>query len=629
MSAVSLSISDQFTNASRSTMLAAMTRRKTLREAQTAGEGGLRRTLTALDLILYGVGSSVGAGIFVLVGLGAKIAGPAIGLSFLLTGMACILTSLAYAEFASRIPVAGSAFTYVYVAFGEFWAWIVGWNLLLGYGFTASVCSRAWADYTGDFLIKITGQEWIGSLTELHIYGDYSCSPLSVVIIGLGTWVLLKGAEESSKFNNIVTVVNIANLILVILSGVVSESIDPENWEPFAPKGLPGVIQGAGLVFFAYIGFDMVASLSEEVINPERNMPIGIVGSLVVSTLIYVLVALTVVGMAPISLLGETVPIINALSANACCSHDEQLALDARSVCLLSTCNHWLVTVARIVSGGAIAGLVASSFTSLMGTPRILMRMSLDGLWFQLFSEINPVTQVPSAGIWATGIATGMLACFAPLEGLANLISLGTLMVFTFVDAGVILLRLRTIAETEARAMVSKADRTDRMRHFNILNQWAAVLLFVCTASIVLASILLNNTDHIFLVYLILAIAVIAGALIRWLPKSWSSDSPCNTSQGHNAFSCPWVPAIPLSGLACNAAMMGSLPLTSWIFALIWISLGTAIYFSYGIHNSALGKVKAGEEAPLLVSPQRCDSHTSLPLLTPHLPRPHPHVRTN
>lgn len=615
-------------------MLAAMTRRKTLREAQTAG-GELRRTLTALDLILYGVGSSVGAGIFVLVGLGAKVAGPAIGVSFLLTGMACILTSLAYAEFASHIPVAGSAFTYVYVAFGEFWAWIVGWNLLLGYGFTASVCSRAWADYTGDFLLKTTPRlEWIGSLTEYHVYGEYSCSPLSAVIIGLGTWVLLKGAEESSKFNNIVTVMNIANLLLVVFSGFVSDSIDPENWEPFAPKGLPGVVQGAGLVFFAYIGFDMVASLSEEVIHPERNMPIGIVGSLIVSTFIYVMVAMTVVGMAPISLLGETVPIINALTANACCNHAEQLALDAKSVCLSSTCHHWLTSVARIVSGGAIAGLVASSFTSLMGTPRILMRMSLDGLWFPMFADINPVTHVPSAGIWATGIATGLLACFAPLEGLANLISLGTLMVFTFVDAGVILLRLRTVAETEARAMVSKADRSDRMRHFDFLNQRIALLLFVCTVSMTLASILLTNTGQMFLVYFFLAVAVIAGALIRWLPRSWSCGGPASTSStttSHGAFSCPWVPAIPLGGLVCNAAMMGSLPLSSWVFALIWISLGTVIYFSYGIHNSVLGQQnKTGEEAPLLISPPSCDnSHTSLPLLTPHLPRPNPHVRVN
>jgi APA family basic amino acid/polyamine antiporter len=587
-------------------------RRKTLHAAQ-GSSAHLKRTFTAIDLILYGVGSSVGAGIFVLVGLGAHVAGPAISLSFLLTGAACMLTSLAYAEFASHIPVAGSAFTYTYVAFGEFPAWMVGWNLLLGYGFTASVCSRAWADYTGTFVQQLLPhQTWITTyLTEWHLFStEYACSPLSVVIIAISTTVILQGAEESSKFNNGITLLNIANLLLVVGSGLVSHSIVQDNWEPFAPHGLPGIIQGAGLVFFAFIGFDMVASLSEEVVHPERNLPIGIVGSLLVSTLLYVMVAMAVVGMAPIALLGQQVPILHALTANACCTHAEQLLPDATAVCLQSTCPHWLNTIARIVSGGAIAGLIASSFTSLMGTPRILMRMSLDGLWFPLFAQIHPVTQVPSAGILATGIATGLLACFAPLDGLANLISLGTLMVFTFVDAGVILLRLRTIAETEVRVAKSSAVLHSRM----------AVLLFVCTVAVVCASILWTHTHHMWLVYVCLAVAAMAAALIRWLPRSWTLVT--NTG----AFSCPWVPSIPLGGLVCNAAMMGSLPLSSWLFALVWLSLGTAIYFLYGIHHSALAQNnKVGEEAPLMMS----ESHTSLPLLTPHLPRPHLHERIN
>ncbi|GAX19750.1 basic amino acid/polyamine antiporter, APA family [Fistulifera solaris] len=597
----------------------ALTRRKTLHAARDSSSSSapLKRTFTAIDLVLYGVGSSVGAGIFVLVGLGAHVAGPSIGLSFLLTGAACMLTSLAYAEFASHIPVAGSAFTYTYVAFGEFPAWMVGWNLLLGYGFTASVCSRAWADYTGTFVQQLfPHQTWITTyLTEWHLFStEYACSPLSAVIIAISTAVILQGAEESSKFNNGITLLNIANLLLVVMSGLVSHSIQIDNWEPFAPQGLPGIIQGAGLVFFAYIGFDMVASLSEEVIHPERNLPIGIVGSLIVSTLLYVIVAMAVVGMAPIALLGQQVPILHALTANACCTHVEQLLPNAAQVCLQSTCHHWLNTIARIVSGGAIAGLIASSFTSLMGTPRILMRMSLDGLWFPLFAQIHPVTQVPSAGITATGIATGLLACFAPLDGLANLISLGTLMVFTFVDAGVILLRLRTIAETEARVL--KANSA-------VLHSRMAVLLFVCTVAVVCASILWTHTHHMWLVYVCLAVAAVAAALIRWLPRSWTLV----TNSG--AFSCPWVPSIPLGGLVCNAAMMGSLPLSSWLFALVWLSLGTAIYFLYGIYHSALAQNnKVGEEVPLMVA-RGGESHTSLPLLTPHLPRPNLHERIN
>jgi basic amino acid/polyamine antiporter, APA family len=201
--------------------LEAMFRKKSLADAKDSPEAdgvdattttttiSLKRSLTAVDLVLYGVGSSVGAGIFVLVGLGAKIAGPSIALSFLGCGMACILTSLAYSEFASLIPASGSAFTYTYVAFGEFLAFLVGWNLILGYGFTASVAARAWADYTGDFLIKITGQEWIMWMTEFPIFGtetDYTCSPLSIAIIAISTAVLLRGAKDSSTFNNLMTV---------------------------------------------------------------------------------------------------------------------------------------------------------------------------------------------------------------------------------------------------------------------------------------------------------------------------------------------------------------------------------------------------------------------------------------
>ena len=237
-------------------------------------------------------------------------------------GGACILTSLAYAEFASRINAAGSAFTYVYVAFGEFLAWIVGWLLILGYGFTASVCARAWGDYTGDFIQKTVSKRlvWLEYISEFPLFGegvDYTCSPLSMAIIALSTWVLLKGAKDSSLFNNIMTVTNISLLLLVIVAGLSSGSVNVDNLEPFSPKGLPGVLQGAGLVFFAFIGFDMVASLSEEVIQPERNMPIGIVGSLVASTIIYVSVSLAVVGMAPFRFLGQVVPIVNALLVNA------------------------------------------------------------------------------------------------------------------------------------------------------------------------------------------------------------------------------------------------------------------------------------------------------------------------
>jgi len=362
----------------------AMHRKKSLSEARyNSGDGdndttsGLRKSLNAVDLILYGLGSAVGAGIYILAGIGAKLAGPAISLSFLGCGLSCTLTALAYAEFSSLIPASGSAYIYTYVAFGEVYAFCVGWNLILGYGFTASVAARAWADYIGDFMVKMTGADWIiPYCTEVPLFSsiwtDYTCSPLSVVIVLVSTIVLLRGTKDSSTFNNLICVTNLSILALIVVSALVSGSVEAtDNLTPFAPSGMPGILRGAGLVFYAFIGFDMVASLSEEVIHPEKNMPIGIVGSLLLSTLIYCGVTLVVVGMTPLPFLGETTPLVNAILANACCSHSEQMEVvhagEEAEVCL-KDCPAFekpvLAFVSRVVSGGAGFGLMAACFTS-------------------------------------------------------------------------------------------------------------------------------------------------------------------------------------------------------------------------------------------------------------------------
>mmetsp|Transcript_22883 Transcript_22883/g.32011 ORF Transcript_22883/g.32011 Transcript_22883/m.32011 type:complete len:376 (-) Transcript_22883:71-1198(-) len=366
-----------------------MSRRKPLSEAMSSEEDsrkGLKRSLSAFDLILYGVGSSVGAGIYCLVGIGAELAGPGIAISFLTCGMACIFTSLAYAEFAARIPVTGSAYIYAYVSFGEFYGWIVGWFLTLGYGFTASVVARSWAEYLANFIhdgiVYATdgnddSEVYLGFLEYLtrfpipFVAEGYTCSPLSVVIISLCTYINVAGAEESSRFNNAMTVLNISVLAFVIVAGFGTQTVNVDNLDPFFPHGIAGVSQGAGLVFFAFIGFDMVACLSEEVIRPEVNMPIGIVGSLLICTGIYVTISLVVVGMAPVELLGVDVPITNALFANACCTHNQQLLDNASEQCLNSICSPVLHSIllygGRFVSFGAIFGLTSGTFTSLMG----------------------------------------------------------------------------------------------------------------------------------------------------------------------------------------------------------------------------------------------------------------------
>jgi APA family basic amino acid/polyamine antiporter len=572
----------------------------------------LHRTLTAVDLMLYGVGCSVGAGIYCLVGIGAQLAGPAISLSFAICGSACIFTSLAYAEFAARIPLTGSAYVYAYVAFGEYWGWLVGWFLTLGYGFTASVVARSWGDYVASFARGVTGWSWLAYLTNFPIYGGYTCSPLSTVIVALCTWVLVSGAKESSRFNNFMTVLNISVLLFVVLAG--SSLVEMDNLTPFAPQGIRGISQGAGLVFFAFIGFDMVACLSEEVVQPEINMPIGIVGSLIISATIYVLVSLVVIGMAPIDLLGDKVPIVNALLANACCTHSQQVESNAAMECLSQTCTPVLHKVlafgGRLVSFGAIFGLTTGTFTSLMGQPRIFYRMAQDGLLFEIFGIVNPNTRVPTGGIIITGVISSLLACFIELESLANMISLGTLMVFTFVDAGVIILRWSPSTDSNASRYAESDDEMEGVNGSHVaslppphlydedgiqssLHNWLVwfrghdvkdngmkpvVCTLLFTFSSLLASVMIGN--HHFVAIMSATVAVVSGILLSILPQSPPPDT----------FSCPFVPLVPLIGIASNTIMMGSLPIGAWFFTLAWLVIGNAVYFLYGIRHSRLGK---------------------------------------
>jgi basic amino acid/polyamine antiporter, APA family len=497
------------TPSSTSNSLSSPTSTSTPRRKQHASTS-LKRSLSLIDLIFYGVGCSVGAGIYSLVGIGAHLAGPGIALSFALCGVACCFTSLSYAEFAARVPLAGSAYTFTYVSFGELCGWLVGWNLTLGYAVSASVVARSWAEYVVGFvqgLIRTNHQSWnnensntttfsVSSVLHWSIhaplpdlfsskqpgqddsdgYDNYECCPLAMVIIFLCTLVLLMGAKESTRFNTAMTILNLSILGLVVLAGLGSgTALQIDNLMPVLPHGWQGVGRAAGLVFFSYLGFDMVSCLSEEVKNPERNMPIGIIGSLLTSMFIYCTVSIVVVGMAPVELLGEDIPIVNALLVNACCNHKQQVDTSASSsdvgvatTCLSYACQpiqHWFLYVgSRIVSFGAIFGLTTACFACLMGQPRIFFSMAQDGLLFKIYAQVNPHTGVPTMGTILTGLFTALVACFVDLECLANAISLGTLQVFTFVNAGVIILRMtppvveKTTMTTTTTAVTSKPD---------------------------------------------------------------------------------------------------------------------------------------------------------------------------
>jgi len=322
--------------------------------------------------------------------------------------------------------------------------------------------------------------------------------------------------------------------------------------------------------------------------------------------MLYVCVSLAVVGMASYRFLGETVPIINALMTNACCSHQEQADAVVVDSCL-SECQvlriPWLATVAHIVSGGCIWGLSASCFTSLMGQPRIFFRMAQDGLWFSIFAEIDPETQVPSPGIKLSGLGCAILACFVPLEALANLISLGTLMVFTIVDAGVILLRLRNVSEAIYHSIEDIHEKEHEKRRIAIRHDHALYLLTAVFLSLLGASLLLRNTDSFrWLVILLTLCACVCGYCIASLLSTWNVNGYGQQIHDHNvAFNCPMVPLLPLLGLVCNTFMMGSLPPSAWFFCFLWFTLAVVVYFSYGIRHSTLGKkLHHTDEIPLL-----------------------------
>ncbi len=397
-------------------------------------EHKLNRALTATNLVMLGVGGVIGAGIFVLTGqAAAQYAGPAIVLSFIISGFACAFAALCYAEFAAMIPIAGSAYTYAYATLGEMIAWIIGWDLILEYLFGASTVAVGWSGYVVSFLKDVgieipaylcnapfnhkPGGVWetTGALINLP----------AVLIVALMTWVLVIGIRQSAKFNNIIVFLKIAVLTLFVVCG--ASFINYENWTPFIPPnlgefgqfGVSGIFRGAGVIFFAYIGFDGLSTLAQEAKNPQRDMPIGILGSLLVCTIFYIAVSLVLTGIVKYDQLNVPDPIAVAVNA-------------------AGTGLFWLRPFIKL---GAIAGLSSVVLVLLMAQPRILFTMANDGLLPKFFSRVHPKFQTPSGSTIVTGILALVVAGLFPIGVLGELVSIGTLLAFVIVCAGVLVLR--------------------------------------------------------------------------------------------------------------------------------------------------------------------------------------------
>jgi APA family basic amino acid/polyamine antiporter len=495
-------------------------------------EGGLKRVLTATNLVLLGIGAIIGAGIFVLTGTAAaQYAGPGIVLSFCLAGLGCLFAGLCYAEFSSMIPVAGSAYTYGYATLGELVAWIIGWDLILEYLFAASTVAVGWSGYFTAFMAQagfnlppaLTGAPFSVVGTHTLVRSQVCVDPATggvavdavsrtlitaadcaakgfslgngllnvpaVALVLLLTALLVVGIKESARFNNLVVFVKLAIVLLVIVFGF--KYINTANWTPFIPPntgevghfGWSGVIRGAAVIFFAYIGFDAVSTAAQEAKNPQKDLPIGMLGSLAICTVLYILMALVMTGLAHYSELNVPHPVF--------------VAIEKAGPAL-----KWLGLFVNI---GAIAGLASVVLVMLMGQPRIFFTMSRDGLLPPVFGKVHPKFGTPYISTIVTGLVAAVIAGLFPIGLLGELVSIGTLLAFVIVCGGIIVLRRK------------------------------------------------------------------------------QPDLP-------RPFRTPLVPLVPILGILTCLGMMALLPTDTWLRLIIWLAIGLAIYFLYGRKHSVLNK---------------------------------------
>jgi len=515
-----------------------------LKEARETGEDSLKRTLGPFQLTALGVGAIIGAGIFVLVGLGAQYAGPGLTLSFVLSGLGCTFAGLCYAEFAAMIPLAGSAYTYAYATLGELLAWIVGWNLTLEYAMGASTVSSGWSNHFIELLnifnikmpLWLAYDHWTALKTaenivarQMAVASDPSLVPgtqafldrvgaiigaqsgelvarahsllnaptifgveigfnLPAFIIALLiTCILVIGIKESARFNATIVVIKVSVVLFVIAIGIhyVNTANWGSGWSGFAPNGFSGIGAGAAYIFFAYIGFDAVSTTAQEAKNPQRDLPIGIIASLVVCTVLYITVAAVLTGMVPWREINIEAPIARAF-------------LD-----------RGLATASHVITVGALAGLTSVMLVMLLGQTRVLYSMANDGLLPQkFFAAVHHKFRTPWKNTIAVGLLAAIVGSLTPIDQISKMVNIGTLLAFVIVCGAIMILR--------------------------------------------------------------------------------------KTNPGHRRpFRTPWVPLVPILGIVFNGYMMYKLGWVNWARLIGWTVIGLVVYFGYGRSHSHLQKSNA------------------------------------
>jgi len=413
--------------------------------AEAEGVHGLRRTLSAFDLVMLGIGAVIGAGIFSAIGTAAVGevaadgtvtrygAGPALVLSFILLGAVCALAGLCYAELTSMIPIAGSAYTYAYATLGEVVAWIIGWDLILEYAVGNAAVAVAWSDYFGSFLrfFGIHFPYWLSTsyrdvaiaypqrLSELPVLLGHHVAlnvPGALIVAGI-TWLLVIGVKESARVNNAMVILKLG--VLALFVGVGAFYIDPRNWTPFAPNGWTGIHQGAAIVFFAYIGFDAVSTAAEETKNPQRSLPIGILGSLAICTVIYAIVGAVATGLVPYQQLKGSDPLARAFEVAG------------------------IGWGQALISLGAVISMTAVLLVFQLGQPRIFFSMSRDGLLPAWFRSVHPRYRTPHVTTIVTGVVVAVASSVLGRDEAYDLTNIGTLFAFLIVCLGVLALRVK------------------------------------------------------------------------------------------------------------------------------------------------------------------------------------------